>query len=243
MCRMGLSRHCERRTTLGIVNRPGVFAEFTTLPLENLHHVPEDVTDEAAVFAEPLAAALEILEQVAIRPGDRVLVLGAGRLGQLVAQVLSLTGCDLRVAARYPSQQELLSARGVMQINSREIGRHNFDVVIEATGSSQGFETACQAVRPRGTVVLKSTYAGDITANFSPLVVDEVTVVGSRCGPFSPALRLLEEERVDPLTMIMGRYQMDEAMVAFHQAGQPGILKVLISPTPDTFHSSRGKAG
>ncbi len=229
MCRSGLSTHCERRSTLGITNRPGVFAEYTTLPLENLHHVPDEVPDENAVFTEPLAAALEILEQVNVRPHDRVLVLGAGRLGQLVAQVLSLTGCDLRVAARYASQQELLKVRGIRDIRSEDIKAGEFDVVVEATGSASGFQTACHAVRPRGMLVLKSTYAGSITANLSSLVVDEVTIVGSRCGPFQPALRLLQERRIEPAGIIQAQYQLADSLRAFEEAGTPGVLKIILA--------------
>jgi threonine dehydrogenase-like Zn-dependent dehydrogenase len=228
MCRSGRSAHCERRSTLGISQRHGVFAEYTTLPLVNLHRVPDSIPDEAAVFTEPLAASLQILEQLTLRPSDRVLVVGAGRLGQLVAQVLSLTGCDLRVVARHTRQRELLAQQGIQWVTEEYTAAKKFDLVVEATGSTSGFSVACQAVRPRGNLVLKSTYTGDVRVNLSSLVVDEVTLIGSRCGPFQPALRLLEDGRVDPRPLIEGRYPIREALQAFLTADQPGVLKVLL---------------
>jgi len=229
-CQNGRPTHCENRTVLGIVAREGAFAEYLTLPVENLHAVPAGVPDEAAVFTEPLAAALEIREQVHIQPTDRVLVVGAGRLGQLVAQVLALTGCDLRVLARQNRQQELLEARGIRPIAAADIQPWRWDVVVEATGSPDGFEVARKAVRPRGTLVLKSTYKGNLTANFSSLVVDEITLVGSRCGPFEPALRLLESREVNPLPLIEAEFALEDGLKAFRMAGEPGRLKVLLKP-------------
>lgn len=227
-CRSGRRTHCANRTVLGIVNRHGTFAEYTTLPLANLHRVPDTVPDEMAVFTEPLAAALEIQEQVSIRPTDRVLVIGAGRLGQLIAQTLALTGCDLRVLARHPIQKDLLAARSIAVISADALPLRFWDVVVEATGSAEGFHLARQAVRPRGTLVLKSTYAGELTINASALVVDEITVIGSRCGPFAAALRLLEARRVDPTPLIMDVFPLHRAMEAMARAAQPGVLKVLL---------------
>jgi len=229
-CLSGRPTHCENRTVLGIVNRDGVFAEYTTLPLANLHRVPDSVPDEAAVFTEPLAAALEIQTQIQIKPSDRVLLIGAGRLGQLIAQTLALTGCDLRVVARHASQQNLLTARGIRLIAEDELPRRRWDVVVEATGSPLGFELARQAIRPRGRLVLKSTYKGDIQVNLSSIVVDEITLLGSRCGPFAPALRLLENRAVDPTVLIAAQLHFGEAAKAFEQAAQPGTLKVLLEP-------------
>lgn len=229
-CRSGRPTHCERRSVLGIINRGGVFAEYTCLPLENLHAVPAGVSNEAAVFTEPLAAALEIQQQIHIRPTDRVLVIGAGRLGQLIAQTLLLTGCDLRVVARRERQIALLQGYGVHVITASEILAGRSDVVIEATGSPEGFELARRAVRTRGTIVLKSTYAGSLTINMSAVVVDEVTLVGSRCGPFEPALRLLEQGRVNPAALLDGRYPLEEGVQAFEHAARPGVLKVLFEP-------------
>jgi threonine dehydrogenase-like Zn-dependent dehydrogenase len=227
-CLNGRPTHCENRTVLGIVNRDGVFAEYTSLPLENLHRVPDSVPDEMAVFTEPLAAALEIQQQIQIRPTDRVLLVGAGRLGQLIAQTLALTGCDLRVVARHSYQQEILSARNIGLITEENIQPRKWDIVVEATGSSDGFNLARRAIRPRGTMVLKSTYKGDMNVNFSSIVVDEINLIGSRCGPFEPALRLLEKREVDPRVLISDQYKLQDALKAFEKAAQPGVLKVLL---------------
>jgi threonine dehydrogenase-like Zn-dependent dehydrogenase len=227
-CRNGRPTHCENRTVLGIVNRDGVFAEYTTLPLENLHRVPDSVPDELAVFTEPLAAALEIQQQIQIQPTDRVLVIGAGRLGQLIAQTLALTGCDLHVVARHSLQQNLLTARGIRITSEAEIQPRKWDIVVEVTGSSEGFNLARKAIRPRGTLVMKSTYKGDVTVNFSSIVVDEINIIGSRCGPFEPALRLMEKHEVDPTVLIADAYGLKDALKAFEKAAQPGVLKVLV---------------
>lgn len=227
-CLNGRSTHCENRTVLGIVNRDGTFAEYTTLPIANLHRVPDSVPDEIAVFTEPLAAALEIQQQVQINPTDRVLLIGAGRLGQLIAQTLALTGCDLRVVARHAQQQNLLKQRGIRIISEEEIKPWRWDIVVEATGSPNGFSLARQAIRPRGTLVLKSTYKGDLNVNFSSIVVDEINIIGSRCGPFEPALRLMESKQVDPGVLIMDEFELGNAVKAFERAAQPGVLKVLV---------------
>ena len=215
---------------LGILNRDGVHAGYTTLPLANLHLVPDSIPDEAAVFTEPLAAALEIQEQVHIQPAERVLLVGAGRLGQLIAQTLALTGADLHVLARHPHQKALLERCKIKSISEEEIQPRHWDVVVEATGSSSGFDLARQALRPRGTLVLKSTYRGEMNVNWSPFVVDEITVVGSRCGPFAPALRLLESRAVDPTILIADRYPLARALAAMEAAQQPGMLKILLEP-------------
>lgn len=227
-CLDGRSTHCENRTVLGIVNRNGTFAEYTQLPIANLHRVPDSVPDEMAVFTEPLAAALEIQQQVLIKPTDRVLLVGAGRLGQLIAQTLALTGCDLRVVARHEHQQNLLKARGIRVIAEQEIKPWRWDIVVEATGSPSGFSLARQAIRPRGTLVLKSTYKGEINVNFSSIVVDEINIIGSRCGPFEPALRLMETQQVDPTVLIANEFKLDDALKAFERAAETGVLKVLV---------------
>ncbi len=213
---------------LGIVNRDGTFAEFTQLPIANLHRVPDSVPDEMAVFTEPLAAALEIQQQVQIKPTDRVLLVGAGRLGQLIAQTLALTGCDLRAVARHAGQQELLKRRGIKVIAEENIQPWRWDVVVEATGSPSGFALARKAIRPRGTLVMKSTYKGELSVNFSSIVVDEIHIVGSRCGPFAPALRLMESRQVDPTVLIAEEFEMANALKAFEHAAEPGVLKVLV---------------
>jgi threonine dehydrogenase-like Zn-dependent dehydrogenase len=227
-CRNGRSTHCENRTVLGIVNRDGTFAEFTTLPISNLHRVPDSVPDEMAVFTEPLAAALEIQQQIQIKPTDRVLLVGAGRLGQLIAQTLALTGCHLRVVARHVQQQELLKARGIGVIAEEDIQPWRWDRVVEATGSPSGFSLARKAIRPRGTLVMKSTYRGEMSVNFSSIVVDEINIIGSRCGPFEPALRLMESRQVDPTVLIADEFRLHDALSAFERAAESGVLKVLI---------------
>lgn len=227
-CLNGRPTHCENRTVLGIVNRDGTFAEYTTLPITNLHHVPASVPDEMAVFTEPLAAALEIQEQIQIKPTDRVLLVGAGRLGQLIAQTLALTGCDLRVVARHTQQQNLLKARGIRIISEEEVKPWRWDIVVEATGSPSGFSLARQAIRPRGTLVLKSTYKGELSVNFSSIVVDEIHLIGSRCGPFEPALRLMESKQVNPTVLIADEFKLSAALKAFEHAAESGVLKVLV---------------
>ena len=227
-CLNGRSTHCENRTVLGIVNRDGTFAEFTQLPIANLHRVPDSVPDEMAVFTEPLAAALEIQQQIQIKPTDRVLLVGAGRLGQLIAQTLALTGCELRVVARHAHQQHLLQARGIRIIDEEEIQPWRWDAVVEATGSPSGFELARKAVRPRGILVMKSTYKGEMNVNFSSIVVDEIQIVGSRCGPFEPALRLMESRQVDPTVLIAEEFKLGDALNAFERAAETGVLKVLL---------------
>jgi 2-desacetyl-2-hydroxyethyl bacteriochlorophyllide A dehydrogenase len=227
-CAAGRSSHCERRTVLGLVDRNGAFAEYLCLPQENLIRIPDAVGDDAAVFVEPLAAALEIQQQINIFPTDCVLVLGAGRLGQLTAQTLVLTGCNLQIAARYSNQRKLLTARNINWIDENAIQKRFYDVVVEATGSATGFATARSAVRPGGTVVLKSTYKGHVQVDVSSLAVDEITLVGSRCGPFAPAMRLIEKKMVDPTILIEERYFLDNALEAFEKAAQPGVLKVVL---------------
>jgi threonine dehydrogenase-like Zn-dependent dehydrogenase len=221
--------HCENRVVLGIKNRNGAFAEYLCLPLKNLMAVPDAVSDDTAVFTEPLAAALEIQEQIQIRSTDRVLVLGAGRLGQLIAQSLVPLDCDLTVVARYKNQQALLAARQIAWIEAHAMRRQAFDIVIEATGSGDGLALARQAVRPRGTIVLKSTYTGEknLQMDFSSVVVDEITLVGSRCGPFAPAIDQLQNRLVDPTILIAKRYFLHEASAAFKHAAEPGVLKIL----------------
>ncbi len=216
-CRHGRSTHCERRSVLGIVNRNGAFAEYLTLPVDNLHVVPAEMPPEIAVFTEPLAAALEIQEQVKIGPNDRVLIVGAGKLGQLIAATLALTGCSLTVAGRH---------RGVA---TADVPARAFDIAIECSGSPEGFEVARRALRPRGTLVMKSTYAGDLRINASSLVVDEITLIGSRCGPFAPALPLLASGALDPRPLIDSVFPLHDAVAAFEHARRPGVLKVLLA--------------
>ncbi len=227
-CRHGRPTHCENRTVLGIVGRDGAFAEYLILPVENLHVVPDDVSTDAATFTEPLAAALEIQEQIDIGDSDRVLVIGDGKLGQLVARTLALTDCDLVVLGRHPEKLNLLSASGISTALSADEVPAGFDIAVECTGNSGGFNVALSRVRPRGTVVMKSTYADDLTFDAATVVVNEVTLVGSRCGPFVPALELLASENIDVDSLISARYALGDALQAFEHAQSPGVLKVLL---------------
>ncbi|MGQ9921332.1 MAG: MDR/zinc-dependent alcohol dehydrogenase-like family protein [Desulfobacca sp.] len=227
-CQASLPRHCAAQRVLGMRGKDGCLAQFVTLPLANLHLVPDNVPDAFAVFTEPLAAALEILEQVHIRPSSRVLVIGDGRLGLLMTLVLRLLGCDLHLVGRHPRNLELIGARGVTVHLADGFVQDGFEVVIEATGNSCGWQTALQAVRPRGTIVLKSTYPGPGRENPTAMVLPEVTVVGSRCGPFAPALRLLARRLLNPKKLISRIYPLAQAEEALAYAGQRGVVKVLV---------------
>lgn len=228
-CRAGRRSHCERRTVLGIAGRDGVFAERVTLPVRNLHLVPDGLPDDEAVFTEPLAAALEIGEQIRITGEDRVLVVGDGKLAQLVAQTLALSGCRLTVLGRHAAKLELLQRRGIATTtDAGAIERRRYDIAVDCSGNESGFALACGSLRARGTLVMKSTYAGRLEIDASALVVQEITVVGSRCGPFGPALDLLARRAVDVRPLIHARYPLDRAAEAFEHAQRPGVLKVLV---------------
>ncbi|NOZ05693.1 MAG: alcohol dehydrogenase catalytic domain-containing protein [Chloroflexi bacterium] len=233
-CRAGHPTHCPHRTTLGIAGRDGAHAEYLRLPERNLHIVPDSVPDEAAVFTEPLAAALEIFDRIAIRPTDRVALLGDGKLGLLVAQVLALTGCDLLLLGHHREKLQLAAGRGIATRLLASSGDApppaSFDVVVECTGHPGGFASARRLVRPRGTLVLKSTFHADLTLNMSQIVVDEITLIGSRCGPFSPALRLLAAGRVDVQPLIDSCFPLKQGVEAYARAAERGTLKVLLRP-------------
>lgn len=235
-CQRGLGGHCRQRTSLGIIGRDGAFADFTCLPVENLHAVPDHVTDEQAVFTEPLAAAYELVEQFPFRPGQRVLVLGDGRLGLLCAFVLAQTGCTLTLLGRHPDKLALLAATAARTAVATPAllaayADDPVDVVIEATGAPSGLATALRLVEPRGTVMLKSTFAEHINDfDLSHLVVDEVTMIGSRCGPFAPALAALARGHIDPRPLIHAEYNLNDAAAALTHAARKGVLKVLIRP-------------
>lgn len=230
LCRRGMRTHCRNRATLGLMNYDGAFADVFRLPVENLWPVPDKIPDEQAVFTEPLAAACEVLEAGVIAPETRVIVIGAGKLGLLVAQVVRLTGADLTVVARRERPRSLLAAWGISIAQVAELEPGRADVVIDCTGSADGFAAALDLVRPRGAIVLKSTYVGLPEADLTRVAVDELRVIGSRCGPFGAALRLLAAGLVDPRSMIDARYPLVEAERAFAQAAQPGALKVLLVP-------------
>ena len=226
-CRGGRPTHCERRTVLGIKDRNGAFAEYLTLPAENLHVVPDEIETEDALFTEPLAAALEIQQQVSIDRNDRVLVVGDGKLGQLVAQTLALTRCQLTVVGRHREKLDLLKRRG---IKTADAPTGKFDIAVDCSGNETGFALARASLRPRGTLVMKSTYAGNLTFNASSVVVDEITLIGSRCGPFAPALRLLAEKAVDVRPLLKATYPLQDALTAFDHAQRPGTLKIAVRP-------------
>jgi 2-desacetyl-2-hydroxyethyl bacteriochlorophyllide A dehydrogenase len=213
---------------LVIVGRDGAMAEALSLPAVNLHAVPDSVTDEQATFVEPLAAACEILEQSHLPPDARVCVIGDGKLGLLVARVLALAGAELTIVGRHEAKMALApAARRLLAADFAP--RREYDVIVEASGKPGGWELAARAVRPRGMIVLKSTYAGSFDFNPAPLVVDEITLLGSRCGPFAPALRLLAAGRVAVDDLIAAVYPFAEAVEAFAAARCPGTLKVLLA--------------
>lgn len=227
-CLNGRRTHCENRTVPGILNRAGAFAEYLTLPFENLHTVPDSVSDDEAVFTEPLAAALEIAQQIQIRPSDTVMVIGDGKLGLLCAQVLALTGSNLLALGRHRSKLDILAARGIRALLVDDAPAARVDIVVECTGSPAGFDLARKFLHPRGTLVLKSTYTGSLTVNMNRIVVDELTIVGSRCGPFAPALDLLARKLVDVRSLIHDRFPLSEAARAMDRAQEAGVLKVLL---------------
>lgn len=227
-CNKGIPSQCTNRTTVGIDRHPGAFADYLALTVRNLYPVPDSVSDDAAVFVEPLAAALQVTEAVHLSPRHKVVIIGAGKLGMLAAQVLHLTGADLKVIVRREKQSEMLKRWGIVPVVREEIPLRWADVVVDCAGTAEGFADALDLVKPRGTVVLKSTYAVLPQADLTRVVVDEVRVIGSRCGPFDAALRLLEDGLVDVETLIDARYNLSDGVAALEHAGQKGVLKVLI---------------
>jgi len=226
-CRNAQSTHCENRTVLGIINRNGAFADYLALPIANLHVIPDTMSTDIAVFTEPVAAALEIQEQVRISANDRVLVVGDGKLGLLVAQTLALSDCDLLAVGRHPEKLDILKGIGISTGTADDVCNRSFDLAVECTGNPEGFELARRALRPRGTLVLKSTYAGNLNINASALVVDEITVIGSRCGPFDRAINVLTTGQIQVEPLIQGRYSLEQGIEAFNHARKKGTLKIL----------------
>jgi threonine dehydrogenase-like Zn-dependent dehydrogenase len=230
-CRGGLGRHCPTRTVLGIVNQPGAFAEYLLLPERNLHVVPDSIALEHAVFIEPLAAACEVLHQVAIGSGDRVAVLGDGKLGLLIAQVLAAHGAHVMHYGRHRSKLAIAASSEVEAIevsSETPMPRAEFPYVVDATGSQEGLRTAVQMVRPRGTVIMKSTVHGEVAIDTAGIIVNEITLVGSRCGRFEPAIRLLEQGRVRVAPLLSSEFALNQAPQAFAEATKRGVLKVLL---------------
>ena len=227
-CLRGLGRHCPTRRVMGILNADGAFAEYVAVPLANLHAVPDEVADATAVFTEPLAAAFEILEQVRVEPAMECTVLGDGKLGLLVAQVLARAGARVLAVGKHDEKLALLRRRGIETARLERWNRARADLVVEATGSPAGLALAIAATRPRGTLVMKSTVAEPVALNLAPLVIDEISVVGSRCGRFEPALQALADGSVEVGSLIGARRPLGAE--ALREAAQPGALKVLIEP-------------
>jgi threonine dehydrogenase-like Zn-dependent dehydrogenase len=227
-CARGLGRHCPNRSVMGILNADGAFAEYVALPTANLHPVPGEVSDEEAVFTEPLAAAFEILEQVELSPADEVLVLGDGKLGNLCAQAVRLTGAKVTMLGKHEDKLRLVKRVGVRTLLLPDWQPRWFDMVVEATGAAAGLELALGAVRPRGTLVLKSTIAGKHEISLAPVVINEINVVGSRCGPFPRALEALKQKEADVTPLIEKIYPLEQGIEAMQHAGQTGARKILL---------------
>lgn len=229
-CASGDPRHCPKRTVLGIVGRNGAHAEFLTLPVANLLTVPKEISDEVAVFTEPLAAAWGIRERAHIEKETRVAVIGDGKLGLLCAQTLALTGAPVLLIGKHKDKMRIAAARDIETATTDEVkGRHhNFDVVVEASGGESGFALALDLVRPRGVLVLKSTFRGMTSIDAARIVVDEISIIGSRCGRFAPALDLLKNGSIDVTSLITEEFPLANGVRALERATEPGVLKVLL---------------
>ena len=232
LCRAGDPRHCATRTVLGIVGRDGAHAEFLKLPLVNLLPVPDEISDERAVFTEPLAAACGILERTSITKDTSVAVIGDGKLGLLCAQVLATTGAAVVLVGKHEGKLQIASRRGIETTTVAEAQSRakKFDVAVEASGSPTGFALALDLLHPRGVLVLKSTFHGATEMDAARIVVDEISVVGSRCGRFAPALGLLRSNAVDVENLISEEFALTEGLRAMERASEPGVLKVLLRP-------------
>lgn len=230
-CKQNLQRHCPNRSTLGIWQKDGCFSEYFTLPYENVIEISENIDDITATFTEPLAAAYEILEQVHIKPDSKVAILGDGKLGLCVSLVFAALNIDYVHIGKHPEKLEIsknLGAKTMLLDELKESHKKSFDVVVEATGSTGGFETSASLVKPRGILVLKSTIAAKEGLNLASIVVDEITIVGSRCGQFRPILRLLENGKINPKPLVSGIYSVSDFENAFEKNAQKGTLKVLV---------------
>jgi threonine dehydrogenase-like Zn-dependent dehydrogenase len=228
-CKRGMGRHCPKRTVLGIVKHPGAFREFLTLPTRNLHRVPREIPTEQAVFVEPLAAACEILDQVRIPAGEPVAVLGDGKLGLLIGQVLKAHGAQVHQYGHHREKLRIAADVGIDARLRKKAPRAAYDWVVDATGSSLGLTEAVKMARPRGTVIMKSTIHGLVGIDSAPVIVNEITLVGSRCGRFEPALKLLRSGRLRVDKLISEALPLKKAPLAFRRAAQPGAMKVLLN--------------
>jgi threonine dehydrogenase-like Zn-dependent dehydrogenase len=227
-CTRSMGRHCPTRTVMGILGQDGAFAEQVAVPIANLHELPDAIDDDEAVFVEPLAAAFEIREQLQVDSSCEALVLGDGKLGMLVAQVLRAAGANVLAVGKHADHLAVLYDRGINTVKLSDWDRTKRDLVVDATGSKDGFALAVAATRPRGTVVLKSTVAERDAVDLTPLVIDEITVVGSRCGPFAPAINALARKQIEVRAMVAARYELDDGVAALSKAGERGTLKVLL---------------
>ena len=230
-CAKGLERHCPNRQTLGIFNKDGCFADYVTLPLSNLLEVNEKINDETAVFVEPLAAALEILEQLHIKPYEKVCVLGDGKLGLITALALNASNVDVTLVGKHKNKLDIAKEQNVKTMlleNLKQEDNKSFDVVVEATGRVSGFETSLSLVKPSGVLVLKSTIATGKELNLAPIVIDEITVLGSRCGQFAPALRLMEKNVIDFSKLVSAKLSFDDAILGFEKNKEKNTIKILL---------------
>jgi len=232
LCLAGDPRHCPQRTVLGIVGRDGAHAEFLRLPLVNLLPVPERIADEHAVFAEPLAAACGIMERTEVTKDKNVAVIGDGKLGLLCAQAVALTGAPVLLIGKHPEKLRIAERRGIETATAKNASKRKreFDVVVEASGSASGFNTAIGLLRPRGVLILKSTFHGTTRINAATVVVDEISIIGSRCGRLAPALDLLKKGAIDVDSLISEEYPLKDGLLAMERASRKGVLKVFLRP-------------
>lgn len=232
LCRKGDSRHCPNRTVLGIVGRDGAHAEFLSLPPGNLLVVPDEVSDDRAVFVEPLAAAYGITEQIELTPETRIAVIGDGKLGILCAQSLRLKSENVTLIGKHAEKMRVAENRGVEGVLLKDAGKlaRHFDVTVEASGSESGFQTALDLLKARGKLVLKSTFQGEPRWQAWRVVVDEITIIGSRCGRFAPALELLRDKKIDVESLISKEFSLSDGIKAVAAAGAKGIMKILLTP-------------
>ncbi len=228
MCQRGRSKHCLQRQVLGIKDHHGAFTHYLVLPEKNLYVVADNIPAVAAAFVEPLAAALDIQQQIAINKADRILLIGAGKLGLLIAQTLNLVTDNLIVALRTERNKDFLDKRGIDSININDVEASAFDIVVESSGQPEGMQAALKAIRAAGTIVMKSTYAKPLELPSAAIVANEVRIVGSRCGPFAKALNLLETQQVNVLDMITKHYALSDGLAAFKHATEPGVLKIMV---------------